>query len=652
MDISIIIVNYNVEHFLDHCLHSVTRALKNVRGEVIVVDNNSVDGSVEMVGRKHPGVRLIPNLTNKGFSGANNQAIPLCTGRYILLLNPDTLVEEDTFSKSIAFMDAHADAGALGVKMINGKGAFLPESKRSLPTPFVAFCKIFGLSALFPGSRAFGRYHLGYLNKDQTHKVEVLSGAFMMLRKSVLDKTGLLDESFFMYGEDIDLSYRILRAGYFNYYYPEARIIHYKGESTRKSSVNYVFVFYKAMIIFAKKHFTSGNAGLFAFLINLAIYLRAGVAVLNRIIKGMALPLFDACVMFFGIYFIKNYYEENFKYTAGGSFPEEFIRYVLPCYILIWLGTVFLSGGYDKPIRLSKILRGVIIGTGLILVLYALLPESLRFSRIMIFLGAAWTGISLLLSRSLLHFSGLGRFRLDGSTTKRIAVAGSIEECSRVDQLLKQSGVNASFTAYVSPGEVKKAEFTGTLSQLGEICSIYKIEEVIFCSKDISAQVIIDQMISPSNPDIDFKIAPPESLSVIGSNSIDTSGDLYVIETNSVSKPVNRRNKRIIDLLFTLVCLAGSPLLMFIVKDPLRFLVNSFGVLFGKLSWVGFAEMPGEIPVNLPHLRRGVLHPGDTGHNLNTETIKRLNMLYARDYRAWNDLSLMIKGIRKLGRKV
>ena len=308
MKLSVIIVNYNVEYFLEQCLHSVLKAAKNLSCEIFVVDNNSVDGSVAMVEEKFKTVKLIANKKNTGFSYANNQAIKQSAGEYILLLNPDTVVEENTFEKVISFMDAHPDAGGLGVKMLDGKGNFLPESKRGLPTPSVAFYKIFGLSNLFPKSTLFGKYHLGYLDKDKTHEIEILSGAFMLLRKSVLEKIGLLDETFFMYGEDIDLSYRIIKAGYKNYYFSDTRIIHYKGESTRKSSINYVFVFYRAMVIFAEKHFSKNNATAFSFLINIAIYFRAFVAIAARFARQLLLPALDALLVFTGIYFISNYY--------------------------------------------------------------------------------------------------------------------------------------------------------------------------------------------------------------------------------------------------------------------------------------------------------------------------------------------------------
>jgi GT2 family glycosyltransferase len=212
----------------------VQNALHGINAEIIVVDNNSVDGSVSLVKEKFENVKLIANNENTGFAVANNQAIKISKGNYVLLLNPDTIVQEDTFVKCLEFMNQTPIAGALGVKMFDGNGVFLPESKRGLPTPMVAFFKIFGLSTIFPKSKIFGQYHLGYLSKNENHQVDVLSGAFMLLRKEALDKVGLLDEAFFMYGEDIDLSYRITLGGYKNYYFSKTNIIHYKGESTKK----------------------------------------------------------------------------------------------------------------------------------------------------------------------------------------------------------------------------------------------------------------------------------------------------------------------------------------------------------------------------------------------------------------------------------
>ncbi|MBC8464438.1 MAG: glycosyltransferase family 2 protein [Bacteroidetes bacterium] len=257
MTLSVIIVNYNVKQLLKECLQSVMIAAKDLEGELWVVDNNSSDGSLAMLQKEFPTIKLIANKKNPGFSVANNQAIRQAKGEHILLLNPDTLVQADCFQKCLNFMEQTPKCGALGVQMHDAKKTFLPESKRGLPTPWVSFTKMSGLNKLFPRSPIFNRYHLGYLDKDQNHPVDVLAGAFMWVRKSALEKVGLLDESFFMYGEDIDLSYRIQQGGWENWYLGEVQILHYKGESTNKYTYAYIHRFYGAMRIFAKKHFST-----------------------------------------------------------------------------------------------------------------------------------------------------------------------------------------------------------------------------------------------------------------------------------------------------------------------------------------------------------------------------------------------------------
>jgi GT2 family glycosyltransferase len=449
--LSVIIVNYNVKHFIEQCLHSVYSALKGIDAEVFVVDNNSVDGSVALIKEKFPQVILIENKVNTGFSKANNQAIRISKGQYVLLLNPDTVVQEDTFTKTLAFMDAHPDAGGLGVKMVDGKGNFLPESKRGLPTPEVAFYKIFGLSKFFPKSKRFGRYHLTYLDKNKTHSIDVLSGAFMMLRAETLAKCGLLDEEYFMYGEDIDLSYRIILSGYKNYYFADTTIIHYKGESTKKSSVNYVLVFYKAMAIFARKHFSQNRAKLFSVLIHFAIYLRAGASIGWRMVKQMALPTLDFALIFGGLFAVKEFYEKQVKFVGGeGTYAEHLVKWAFLAYSVIWVLSVFLNGGYDKPVKLRKIFQGVITGMAVILIGYSLLPEAYRFSRAMILLGSASTLLSLLLVRLIFHALKLKGFILNEDLRKRIAIVADKEEYERVVSVLKETSVKPAFIGFVS----------------------------------------------------------------------------------------------------------------------------------------------------------------------------------------------------------
>jgi GT2 family glycosyltransferase len=260
--------------------------MKNIEGEIIVVDNNSTDGSFEFFQNSFSEVNFIWNKTNTGFAKANNQALKIAKGEYILFLNPDTIVPEDCFEKCISFIKTKKNDCALGIKMIDGKGSFLKESKRAFPSPMTSFFKLSGLSKLFPHSRIFSKYHLSYLHENKNQEVDVLAGAFMMIPKKVLDITSGFDEDFFMYGEDIDLSYRIQKAGFKNYYFAESTIIHFKGESTKKGSLNYVKMFYKAMSIFVKKHYGSNESGLSIFFIHIAIFSRAAIAAGSRLLKS------------------------------------------------------------------------------------------------------------------------------------------------------------------------------------------------------------------------------------------------------------------------------------------------------------------------------------------------------------------------------
>ena len=253
--LSIIIVNYNVRYFIEACLHSVEKACKNINAEVFVVDNASTDDSKLVLPTLFPNVYFIWNEDNLGFSKANNLAIKKATGQYILFLNPDTIVPEDCFEKCLSFFSTHHDAGALGVHMIDGNGNFHKESKRSFPAPAVSFYKMIGLSNLFPNSKLFAAYYAGHLPENKTVSVEVLSGAFMMISKKIMGRVKGFDEDYFMYAEDIDLSYRVKKTGFKNYYFAETSIIHFKGESTKKTDVEYVQNFYGAMKLFVHKHY-------------------------------------------------------------------------------------------------------------------------------------------------------------------------------------------------------------------------------------------------------------------------------------------------------------------------------------------------------------------------------------------------------------
>ncbi|MFT6165676.1 MAG: GT2 family glycosyltransferase [Vicingaceae bacterium] len=652
MKLSVIIVNYNVQYFLENCLNSVYNSSKDIEFEVIVVDNNSVDGSLEMLKEKFPQTIVIANKDNKGFSKANNQAIKIAKGEYVVLLNPDTLVEENTFKLCCNFMDATPNSGGLGVKMLDGKGNFLPESKRGLPTPAVAFYKIFGLSSLFPKSEKFGQYHLGHLSKDENHEIEILSGAFMMMRKSVLDEIGLLDESFFMYGEDIDLSYRITQAGYSNHYLSETQIIHYKGESTKKSSINYVFVFYRAMAIFAKKHFSNKNAQLFSTLINFAIYIRAGLAVLTRTIKHFLLPLLDGIIVGSGVYLFKEYYEYNVKFTEGGAYPEEVETYGIPIIVLIYLLTLLFNGAFSIPTSFKKVLTGILSGSALLLMVYSLLSENYRFSRAIILFTVVFAVIVIPLFRYFLHLIKIRKFT--SNRAQRIAIVGKAAELNRISSFLKKTLIEPEKIINVNAdndGE-NNAGFSARLYQLKDIIDIYDINEVIFCAKDLSSAQIIEQMGTIQKEDVDFKIAPPESLYIIGSNSIESSGEYYILASDTLLKPVNQKNKRIFDLCLSLSFLLLSPLFIWLVAEKGTYFGNLFKVLFGKISFVGFYSS-GEMSDKNLKVKKSILNPTDLHDyfTLNQENIEQLNFEYGRDYSVGKDLEIVFKNIGHLGRK-
>jgi GT2 family glycosyltransferase len=647
--LSVVIVNYNVKHFIEQCLFSVLKASENIACEIFVVDNNSVDGSVTIIKDKFPQVNLIVNKANTGFSVANNQAIRLAKGEYVLLLNPDTVVQEDTFTKVITFMDTHADAGGLGVKMLDGQGNFAPESKRGLPTPFVAFYKMVGLSRFFPNSSKFGKYHLSYLPQDQINEVDVLSGAFMLMRKSVLDKIGLLDETFFMYGEDIDLSYRIQKAGYKNYYFPETQIIHYKGESTKRSSLNYVIIFYKAMAIFSRKHFSGSNAFWFNALIHFAIFLKAGIAILNRFFKAFTVPILDFLVITFGLFILKDIYQQHTGFSED-IYSQKLISVAFPLYAIIWIVMVYFNGGYDKPIKLLKICRGILFGTVFILMGYSLLPEYLRFSRALILLGTSWALVSFMVTRFVFHFLNIKSYSLFSAKTKRIAIIGEEQEFNRVSALLKETQANPSFVGFVSAENngVHNPNYIGKIIQIDEVIKVHQINEIIFCAKDISTQFIINNMLTLVSSGVDFKIAPPESLSIIGSNNIDTAGDLYMIDVNSISKSSNKRNKRLLDIGVSILALIFSPILFFMQEKKQNYFLNCLNVLFGFYSWVGYGKLTDK---SLPQIKRSVLSPSMLiiADIVDSDKVKLANLRYAKDYKVEKDILLIWKCRKKLG---
>ncbi|MBN1988134.1 MAG: glycosyltransferase [Bacteroidales bacterium] len=647
MTLSVIIVNYNVKYFLEQCLISVLRAVKDTNAEVWVVDNASADGSCQMVKERFPHVKLIENHSNVGFSVANNQAIRQSKGKYVLLLNPDTVVQEDTFTKCIAFMDSHPEAGSLTVKMIDGKGVFLPESKRALPSPIVSFYKIFGLSRLFPHSRTFARYHLGHLDPNQTHSIEILPGAYMFMRKEALDKTGLLDETFFMYGEDIDLSYRILKEGYKNYYYPETTIIHYKGESTKKGSINYVLIFYKAMAIFAQKHFSKKNARLYILIIYLAIYFRALASIVSRVAKRLALPLADTALISAGITFLVSFWEQ-YRFGTSQAYPNQLLWVMIPAYITTWLLSLYLSGAYDKPQKLFAASKGVAYGALAILAAYALLPVTMRFSRALILISTAWALVSVQGLRFAWAMAKPNTFP-SLRRTKRVAIVGTPPESDRVTALISNAGADVTFLGNIAPSNtITHKSQIATLDQISEFIRINRIDEVVFCSNDLSLQEIIRHMLLLTPTGIEFKIAPQDSLSVIGSNSINSPGELYTLDFKAISEPANRRRKRIFDVAAAALLLIAAPILWLTRKPGTPTAKQSLSVLFGRKTWIGYIQS-NSTSDHLPRIKPSVFAFATITHTSKekSNTINHANLIYAKSYSVTTDLMALYKRVKE-----
>lgn len=645
MDLSVIIVNYNVKALLEQTLLSAYKSVNGLKIEFIVVDNNSADDSCAMTREKFPEVILIENKENLGFSKANNQGIRIAKGRNVLLLNPDTVISEDTFQKTVHFLDTTPGAGALGVRMIDGTGKFLPESKRGLPTPAAAFYKMSGLARLFPKSRTFGAYHLGFLDEFKTNKVEILSGAFMMIKKEVLDKVGLLDEDFFMYGEDIDLSYRIIKAGYDNYYFADTTIIHYKGESTKKHSVNYVKIFYQAMAKFAFKHFSKQQGFLFSSLINLAIFGRAALALLIRFFNKSKLFFADFILIFAGYYGLMRYWEIYNKYVIGGFYPKAYLMYHVPAYIALWTGGIWLSGGYKEPFKINKTVRGIILGSLALLSIYALLPENMRFSRALILLGAVWSLLIAVAIRLTWHFIKFRHFDTSLSEMSQVLIVGEINECQRVREILLNYPNRFRVLGFIKPkGSQSQGDWMGAFENLPLLIEMFKANEIIFCAADISSTDIMDMMGKSVMASVKYKIMPEKGAYIIGSNSKNTTGEFYSVDiTFALSNPETRKKKRMADII---LCLSLLPVLPFALFRPkfLKALSGAwFKVLAGKKTWVGYNQHADYS--HLPVLKPCVFQVGQMVKSSisDPQLISNLNLMYAEGYQWQNDLDIVVK---------
>jgi len=653
-DLSVIIVNYNVKHFVAQALRSVAAAMDGLEVEVFVVDNNSVDGSVGYLKREFPWVNILANRENLGFAKANNLAIRASQSRYVLLLNPDTVIEADTLRKTVAYLDAHPKSGALGVRMVNGEGHFLPESKRSLPTPAVAFYKIFGLAKLFPNSKRFGRYHLTFLDEHKTHQVEVLSGAFMMLRQSVLDEIGLLDEDYFMYGEDVDLSYRILQAGYHNVYFADTRIIHYKGESTKKGSLNYVLVFYNAMLIFVRKHFSRGQSVALTGLIRSAIYFRAGLSIAKRLIQRLLWPTVEFGVMALATWGIVAGWN-----ALAHKTPEPWLyRTMVLGYPAVFVLYHLVLGNYRRPYQLRRLL-GAIAAGGLTIVTMSFAYKAINYSRMIVGLSTTASLLLSLVNRGLANLRGSGSFFFAEPVRKRLLLVGDPPEVQRVVTLLEDAILyNATVLGVVLPSrDAADAEtlqahglsYLGDAQQLEELVRFQQPDEIVFCNASLPTAHIIEAMSRLTRRNLAFKIVPPEADYLVGPNTILTAPALQSI-TLSLQNQQARLRKWVFDRAMSGALLMLYPIMFWVYRKPGHALQNLWAVVTGNRHLVGYVD--GSNP-DLPRLKDGVLDISyllpERQANMAPMVEYRLDRQYAQHYSPALDFRILWRGLPQLG---
>jgi GT2 family glycosyltransferase len=625
-------------------LYSVQKACTNIESEIIVADNNSTDGSRTYLQNNFPTVKFIWNNDNIGFAKANNLALEKAEGEFILFLNPDTLLAEDSIEKCMQFFKTNETIGALGIHMVDGSGNFLKESKRAFPSPLTSLFKLSGLARLFPKSKLFAKYHLGHLPENENHEVDVLAGAFMMMSKKILDEIGNFDEQFFMYGEDVDLSYRIQKAGYKNYYFAESSIIHFKGESTKRGSLNYVRLFYKAMSLFVKKHYSGSKADFFIFLIQTAIIIRAFFSALGNLLKKIGLPMLDAALIL-GSFSLTRILWSNFIRQEINYSPHVLFT-AFPVFTVLFLVTAFYSGLYDKGYKQTQLLYSTTIAALVLLSVYALLPESIRFSRGILIIGIIAAFIFMNLMRLLfvkLHYLEISN---EDEERRQTVVAAEEQDFLIITDMLHKAGMMERVLGRVSNG-LPTTAILGSVQQLPQLVKKYQVKEIIFCENGLSfKEIIFCIKLLPSF--VRNKFHASGSSSIVGSDSKNTSGGFIAHTVKyKIAMPLQRRNKRLLDIVVAILFVLAAPVIIFVKKGVANFYKNVFAVLTGKKTWIGYATDASFLPAIKDSIVTSTSLPQSL-NDLPAESLQKSDEWYASGYTTITDLKKIGSGFKYL----
>ncbi len=651
--LSVIIVNYNVKEFLLNSVSSIKKAADGIPIEIIVVDNASEDGSVEALRQKFPDVKIIANKENVGFGKANNQGLEIAQGEYVLLLNPDTLLKDNTLTKMLEFMDAHTDTGLATCKVLNPDGTLQLACRRSFPRPWVSFTKIIGLSSLFPKSKLFAKYNLTYLDENETYEVDAVSGSFMFLRGEAIKSVGGFDPDFFMYGEDLDLCYRIKEKGWKVYYYPETEIIHYKGESAKRSSIDETRLFYNAMSLFVEKHFSS-SWFLKAFL-KFAIVLREWLAFANRYKLAIIPAIIDFVFFALLIWGAENFYR-NVK--PNFHFPEEIIPavYILPALFQLLVSS--LTGVYKRnSLSVGRTILALLLGMILISA-GTFFFKQYAFSRAVVLITYSSAIVIFALYRIIAKlFFKVGI--TNPYSRKRTIIAGTNENAIALADKIKKS-IHSRDEIYglaaLSIGEIGEKigeyEVVASLENLNKIIDEKKIDKVIFTA-DIPFAKIFETIAAEKSRNVEFLIAGDELDYIVGKSAVTILEDISLLQLHyNLASPLHRFAKRTLDVTLSLAILVFVYPFVILASDKnstVRKLVSQTpAVLFGKKSLIG-------APESFVKRKRTEEKAGVTGlwflENVsenNLEELEKLDLYYAKNHSVWLDLDILGKTILKL----